>query len=261
MARYPDWWPESIRGLLVHSAEWTEPMRERILPNRFKKEQRVAMLRRYGWGVPTKERVLASARSDVTMLIQDEFQPFERKKSNVSMRSARIHVLPWPREQLLQLGEADVRMRITLSYFVEPNPSSLGWDVRYRYPSYQLRFDVKRPQETLDEFRARVSSEAQLEEENRAPAAPDKRNWLIGPLGRHKGSLHADIWTGSAAELAACGAIAVVPVGGWWKDNKRKDRAEMPVRYSLLVSLASTVPIDIYTPITIQAGIPIQIST
>ena len=38
-------------------------------------------------------------------------------------------------------------MRVTLSYFIEPNPSQRG-NSRYRYQSHGLRFDVKRPTET-----------------------------------------------------------------------------------------------------------------
>ena len=61
------------------------------------------------------------------------------------MRALRLHKLPWPQEQLRDLFGADVRLRVTLSYFVEPNPSSRGWQGRYRYASHGLRFDVKRP--------------------------------------------------------------------------------------------------------------------
>lgn len=34
MARYPDLWPESIRGLIVHSAQWTDAMKRMFLPAR-----------------------------------------------------------------------------------------------------------------------------------------------------------------------------------------------------------------------------------
>ena len=258
--RYPTLWPETVRGLLVHAAEWTTPMRARIAVKGVGKRERTRLLRRYGWGVPAEDRVLASASSAVTMIVEDEFQPFERSASGVSMRALRVHRLPWPREQLADLEEAQVRLRITVSYFVEPNPSNRGWDVRYRYPSHQLRFDLKRPTETVAEFRTRVSREAQQEEENRGPVrhrADDR--WLIGWSGRHKGSLHADVWTGSGAELAECGHLSVAPVGGWWKDRSRKNRTELPVRYALLVSLTTPQPVDIYTPIANMVGIPVNI--
>lgn len=132
---------------------------------------------------------------------------------------------------------------------------------KYRYASHGLRFDVKRPAENLDEFQRRIRNEAAQEEIGSTPRAsgPDDR-WEIGTRTRNVGSLHADIWTGTGAELADSGYIGVVPVGGWWKDNNRRDRVELPVRYALLVSLRTeAVAADIYTPIATQIGIPVEI--
>jgi len=80
-------------------------------------------------------RVTESTSSSVTLILQDEFLPFEQGKSGISMRALRLHRLPWPDQQLRDLFSARVRLRVTLSYFVEPNPSSRGWQGRYRYAS------------------------------------------------------------------------------------------------------------------------------
>jgi hypothetical protein len=228
-----------------------------------KKGERVQLLRRYGWGVPTEERVLSSAANSVTLILQDEFLPFEPgKSSGITMRALRLHKLPWPQEQLRDLFGAGVRLRVTLSYFVEPNPSSRGWQGKYRYASHGLRFDVKRPTETVEDFQRRLGNQAAREEGGDAPqeTSADDR-WYVGSRLRNSGSLHADIWTGTGAELADSGYIGVIPVGGWWKENDRKDRANLPVRYALLVSLhTDAVATDIYTPIAIQIGIPVPIS-
>ena len=173
MDRYPELWPEAIRGLLVHAAEWTPAMQAHFDAARSKSE-RLRLLRRYGWGVPTEDRVLSSAASSVTLMLQDEFLPFEWRSSALGMRAFRFHKLPWPREQLRELFGATVRLRVTLSYFVEPNPSSKGWRGRYRYASHGLRFDVKRPTETLDDFRLRLGNAAAREEGEDAPQAG---NW------------------------------------------------------------------------------------
>lgn len=80
----------------------------------------------------------------------------------------------------------------------------------------------------------------------------------MGPKTRNGGSLHQYIWTGSGADLAQCSTIAIHPVGGWWKNGKRKDRREFPVRYSLLVSLATqATAVDIYEPIATQLAIDV----
>lgn len=64
-------------------------------------------------------------------------------------RDMHLHELPWPQQELLALGNVDVEMRVTLSYFVQPNPgvAERGISGRYRYESHGLRFDVSRPSE------------------------------------------------------------------------------------------------------------------
>lgn len=44
-----------------------------------------------------------------------------------------LHDLPWPKEVLLELGEVSGKLRVTLSYFIEPDPSEIGWQDRYVY--------------------------------------------------------------------------------------------------------------------------------
>ncbi|MBX6168224.1 MAG: S8 family peptidase [Thermobispora bispora] len=262
LSRYPSLTPEAVRGLLVHAAEWTPAMAAHFpAPGEGSlKRKRYALLKRYGWGVPSEERVLASAAGDVTMIIEDEFHPFAHVKSAISMRAMRLHTLPWPSDLLHDLENAPVRMRVTLSYFIEPNPSSRGWQGRYAYASHGLRFDVIRPTESLGDFRKRLSNAAEGEERGvRTTSTADDR-WFLGQA-RNSGSLHADIWSGHAIELARCGVIAVYPVGGWWKQNNRRDRVDVPVRYALLVSLFTEVQADIYTPIASKIQVPVQIDT
>ena len=119
MEQYPSLRPETVRALLVHAAEWTPAMHRQFDGVGASKGSRLRMLRRYGWGAPTEQRVLNSASSSVTLIIQDEFLPFERgEKSGIKMRAFRLHQLPWPQEQLRDLFGTKVRLRVTLSYFV-----------------------------------------------------------------------------------------------------------------------------------------------
>jgi hypothetical protein len=66
-----------------------------------------------------------------------------------------LYKLPWPDDILLNLGEVEVKLKLTLSYFIEPGPGEIGWKDRYRYPSALLRFDLKRPDE--DEYKERIA--------------------------------------------------------------------------------------------------------
>ena len=84
---------------------------------------------------------------------------------------------------------------------------------------------------------------------------------MIGPNQRNTGSLHQDIWDGIGADLAQCDKIAVYPVGGWWKNNKRRDREDLLIRYALLVSLTTHEQgIDLYTPIANELHIPTPVA-
>ena len=257
MHRYPSYWPESIRGLLAHAAEWTPAMRGTLdEQRRVGKRQQFQMLRRYGWGVPTEDSVLASTRQAVTLVTQDEFVPFEGEY--YAMRRFRLHSLPWPTDALVAVGSGDVRLRVTLSYFVEPSPSRRGWRQRYSYASHGLRFEIKNPTETPGEFIRRVGKAAADDEAGTTSSSSGSERWLVGTGQRNVGSLHQDIWEGSGQELAASGYVAVYPVGGWWKRNSRKDRLDRPVRYSLLISLATpSQGVDLYTPIATELRVPI----
>jgi len=111
-ANYPDLWPETIRALLVHSAEWTEVMR-----GAFGTKQRnlVSRLQRYGYGVPNLDRALYSARNSLTLIAQQSIKPFSKEGNTVKTRDMGLHDLPWPKDQLLEMGEKLVTMRVTLS--------------------------------------------------------------------------------------------------------------------------------------------------
>ena len=221
MDAYPSLWPETVRGLLVHSAEWTDAMKDAYLPKsrNLSKGDYQRLLRRCGFGVPDLERALWSVANSLTMVVEETLVPFERRESrNVAAHEMNIHNLPWPRESLENLGATPVEMRVTLSYFIEPNPSQRGTS-KYRYESHGLRFDVKRPLETINGFRGRISA-ASRDDRYKSGTSGDDPSWLIGTQGRHRGSLHGDIWRGTAVDLASRGAIAIYPTSGWWKSRQ-----------------------------------------
>ena len=264
MEAYPGLWPETVRGLIVHSAEWTDAMKGAYLPaiqNPPKRDYQ-RLLRRCGFGVPDLDRALWSVANSLTMVVEETLVPFERGKSgNVVTRDMQIHNLPWPQGSLEELGNTPVEMRVTLSYFIEPNPSRRGVRSRYRYESHGLRFDVKRPLETIDSFRGRISAAARDDEYADGTSGGDPA-WLIGMQSRHRGSLHGDIWRGTAADLASRGAIAVYPTAGWWKTRRALECYDRAVRYSLVVSIrAPDVDVDLYAEVAnqIDVGVPVEI--
>ena len=253
MSDYPEYWPETVRALIVHSAEWTNLMNCR-LEDTPRKAERAKLVRRYGFGVPNLNRALRSANDALTLVAQAAIRPF----SGGAMREMHLHELPWPKDILETLGETEVRLRVTLSYFIEPNPSRRGWKKRHRYASHGLRFELKTPTETVGEFRKRLNKMA-LDEEEEKPNVGGATRWFLGSNAHNKGSVHSDMWSGTAAELAGTGVIGIYPVSGWWKDQPKRDRSEFGVHYGLVVSIdVEAENIDIWTPVAQEVGIPVE---
>lgn len=260
MAAMPRRWPETIRALIIHSAEWTPAMRQQF-DNATLEQHKRSLLRKYGYGVPDFERAVLSAVNDLTLIAEDEIEPFWKDGSSIKTRNMNLHDFPWPRTQLEELGATEVELRVTLSYFIEPNPGERGWLRRHRYASHALRFEVKRALESVDEFRRRINAAAVAEEEGSVPVLTATDKWRLGRI-RNVGSIHSDYWRGTAAELAQRSAIGVYPIGGWWKESFQHKRYSRRVRYALIVSIRATnAAVDIYTPVQTQITVPTEITT
>lgn len=261
-AAYPRVRPETVRALIVHSAEWTAAMRNRFDAESSKTEL-ASLLRRYGMGVPDADRALRSAADALTLVAEGQIHPYERQgMSNAGKtREMNLHELPWPIQQLEALGDAQVKMRVTLSYFIEPNPSSRGWTGRYIYPSHGLRFATRRPEESVESFRQRINTRARIDGE-KPTSLNTEPGWMFGSNQQQAaGSLHTDIWVGTGAALASKGAIAVYPVAGWWKNRARLDQSNQGVDYALIVSIESPeVEVDLWTPVYQQVRPTIEIT-
>lgn len=257
-AAYPALRPETIRGLIVHSAEWTDAMRTMYLPHGVANKSAYARLIRHcGWGQPDLERALWSAGNSLTLVVEDAVHPFKKEKGKTPKSGdMNLHALPWPREELESLQDARVQMRVTLSYFIEPNPSARGSASKYHYPSHRLRFDVQRALDaSTEDFVARVNAAAQREDEG-DPINPGDPNWCLGDRQRHRGSLHQDVWEGTAADLASRGFLAVYPAAGWWRTRPALERYDLPARYSLIVSIRTEqMEVDLYNAIAQKVAI------
>jgi len=227
-----------------------------------KKEDMAAIVRQFGFGTPDQHDAIHSARNVLTLVTQDEIQPYLKEDDgNIATNELRFHTLPWPKEQLAQLGETEIQMRVTLSYFIEPNPGPRVPNDRYRYASCGLRFDLRRPTESVDEFRVRINRELRPSTPV-SNAASDSARWVLGSDCRHRGSLHSDLWIGPAVELAEKNHIAVIPVNGWWRERAKLGRVNSRIRYALVVTIRTPpVGVDIYTPVESEITVPISISS
>ncbi len=233
----------SIRALMVHSASWTEAMKDMCRVNG--QLDMDLLVHTCGYGVPSWNKAIATHESYVTFIAEGELKPFAQG-SGVELKHVNMHLfkLPWPKDFLLDLGEIEVTMRVTLSYYIQPSPGIKGKLKKFSYPSELLRFEVSTSQDTEETFTHRVANTAA---EGEDVLSNDTNRWRIGINRRNQGSIHSDFICETAAQIASYDKIAIYPATGWWKT--RKNMLEKGVKYSLVVSL-ETPNIDIYTPIS-----------
>jgi hypothetical protein len=254
-AAHPEYWPETIRALMVHSAEWTAPMWDQ-LESTPSKRMRYKMARRFGYGVPGFERALASASNHLALLAQAEIQPFKNQQGR-KFNLCHYYHIPIPRDLLEKLENKIIEMKVTLSYFIEPNPGRAANVDPQRYQSYGLRFDHQRPHETVAGFKQRVNPlERDDPQRKPQPEAVDPR-WTLGEDSISAGSLHCDVWKGPAIELSNRDTLCVKPINGWWRDRASLDICTRKARYALIITVKAPADIDIYTPIRTNIGLPV----
>jgi hypothetical protein len=275
--RYPDAWPETIRGLMIHSADWPEALKRQFLEKRnkgeYSKTEYGKLLRICGYGVPNLSKALTCASNSLTLIAEAEIQPYtkihkpatEKNSSSTRYVTKDMHLyrLPWPSEVLLSMDAAPVKLRITLSYFIEPGPGEVGWKDKYRYASYGLRFALNDRGESENEFMKRLNKAVRDDEEDKPDTNSGSDRWLIGSKRRDTGSVQSDIWiNGTAADIANCNLVGVYPLIGWWCVRPWLHRWDRKARYSLIVSLHTPdETIDIYTPVANRIGVPVVIRT
>ncbi len=100
-----------------------------------------------------------------------------------------------------------------------------------------------------------MNAAAQREDEGDAANSKDT-DWYLGERQRHRGSLHRDVWQGTAADLASRGFIAVYPSAGWWRSRPALEHYALPARYSLVVSIhTEQTEVDLYAVIANKVAI------
>jgi hypothetical protein len=268
---YPELWPETVRGLLVHSARWNDRMLNGLDPHRPGSRSSVEqLLRTYGFGEPDGTRARASFQNQVTLFREDAFTPYRGSAGGASINDCHVHQLRLPTNLLQSLGATTCKMRVTLSYFTAPNPSASNRipGSRYRYGGCLLRFRVRHKDEADTDFMSLVAREANEDEATQQTASSiHDPAWALGPSLRSKGgSIIHDVWQGNAADLAAMDHIAIFPVKGWWASRSFQPDSpwyrchRRPMRYSLIVSLETMADVPLYNEISNLISVPLDAS-
>lgn len=227
----------SVRGLIVHSSQWTDEM-QRIVDM----EERMSLC---GYGVPNEDIAIYSSEKYATYIFENTIVPYEEGE-NGKNKYHQLHYydLPWPKDLLSEMGDEEVKIRITLSYYVKPSPGYAGRTSKYRYPSATLHFDLKTATETPEEF---LSRRNQIDGEK--TTENDASRWTIKQQKRERGTVQSDWIECTAIELSELEKIVVYPGQGWWKERKL-DNVKNEVPYSLIVSI-ETKETDIYNAVEV----------
>ena len=136
------------------------------------------LLRCFGYGGPNGRELLSSTDNSLTLIAQGSITPFHKDGTSIKPREMKLHTLPWPRDELAGLLDTPVTMRVTLSYFIEPNPGARGWQTKFGYQSHGLRFFAKRAPESEQAFVKRINKAAR-EEDYDADHLGETGEWLF----------------------------------------------------------------------------------
>lgn len=263
-AGLPDVWPETVRALLVNSARWNPAMLKDVrLGN---KGDVMRLVRTYGYGEPNLERATTGGASRATFYYEEVIQPFCKEDGKVKTNEMIYFPMPVPRGVLEEHGGTRVKLYVTLSYFIEPNPGRRGLaKSKFRYANCGLRFDLKTATESIDTFVGNRSGDVfeKLEMDKKGDRGNTSSGWTIGTNNQGRGSLHHDIWDGVASDLASRDAIIVYPQNGWWRLRSKLERWNSQQRFSLVVTLeVEGEQIDIYNAVENEVGnlsVPLRI--
>lgn len=241
--------PETVRGLVVHSASWTSEMVSQFggLADR---------LAACGYGVPDERTARECAQNRATIVVEDSMpnavweerpkkKPPKRKTTKKTetkvARKLKLFRLPIP-EVRLGDPDPDVELRVTLSFFSEPNLFA-----RTVASGLDLKWDMQGPFESEDEFLGRINvlkRPKRVDGKREKVAVTRSFDWEIGPQLRGRGTVQSDRWHGKMSRLAGNKLVAVLPVLGWW--DRRRDIRDQEMRFSLIVSVFGP---DVYSAI------------
>jgi hypothetical protein len=197
------------------------------------------LVRSFGYGVPMPDRAMASDSNRPVMIYEGVIRPSHRNAERRPERPADFIELPLPFDELDQLGDAPVRLSVTLSYFIQPTDNL----TRRNYAGGRLKWDLQGPTEDADGFRARIN--AHVREQGQEPGG-GSFDWDVGINARSRGTLQHDRAAVAASQIAGPRLLAVYPATGWWEDSTATYERKLP--YSLIVSVdLGDVDLDLYS--------------
>ncbi|WP_013320642.1 S8 family peptidase [Gloeothece verrucosa] len=230
------------RALIVQSARWPEWARAN-------KENKLGVIRSFGYGIPNLERASRNSPNRVTLYTKGE--------RRIEARQAHIYQVKLPKKLISPGEEFEILLEVTLSYKAQPRRTRRN---RRRYLSTWLDWECSKKGEDPQQFLKRVLDKYEAPENTEKGQGIFK--WMLGrqknygivkDVSRGSGTIQKDWTIVNSYELTEAFCIAVVGHEGWNNDPD----AYAP--YSLVVSFeALKAEIEIYTEIA-QVQVPIEV--
>ena len=102
----PTAWPETIRALMVHSAEWTPQLIAQFGDGLKNREDTGKLLRIVGYGVPDLKKASECASNQLTLITQEIIQPFKKEDSQVKTKQDAFLQTTLARRSTKNVGES-----------------------------------------------------------------------------------------------------------------------------------------------------------
>jgi hypothetical protein len=260
-AEYPRASANLLRALIVNSAEWPEAYTQSLVSKPeepLSREARQTLLRLCGYGIPQVDKALSSNAHCMVFVAEDEFTWVKEDRNASGRYPAKVSFfsIQLRPDDLYRLPPTTrVRVSVTLAY----NPP-VRKTQRRRYQAVDLRWDLRRQEESADDFYARWMAEA--ETENAADEAPEEvvatplQPWpwqlkpVLNPGGRtRRGSLIRDWFEVYAHELPARLELVTLGMVAPW----RKPPEPLTQNYALVVSIeARERQVPIYDAVRVE---------
>ena len=139
---YPNLLPETIRALMIHSANWTPEMLGNRAIEQLNEDEKKRLISNVGYGVPNINRAKFSANNSLSLIAERTLKPYRLEGSEVKTDEFHLIDLPFPSDILHDLMNTQVTLTVTLSYYIEPNPGTRNYDLAASYRSHGLRFKM-----------------------------------------------------------------------------------------------------------------------
>ncbi len=230
------------RALIANSARWPD-WAEKVTD-----EERLSVLRRIGYGIPSVERATTNTEYRVTLVSSGE--------QRIPAREAHIYHIPVP--EVLRQPQEDFLIRIDISLAYASMPRRTRRRVR-GYLATVLDWDVSKKGESSASFRNRIFNDGDITAQDGDSifkwVLRDRSDYgLIQGASRQNSTLQKDWCYIRSHELPPDFCIAVVGHPGWDPSPETK------AKYALAVSFeAVNADLRVYTPIRVALEAQVQV--